>query len=407
MKNILFICTEGFDTPGPSNHLISSLIEDMLESDFKISLIQSRRKRINDDLPDTLKNKENLNVEIVDRKVIAKNSFVQRYLEEAIYSFRCFKIWRRMKDIDAVFVQSCPTIVFSIILLKLFMKKPILYSVQDMWPGSAINSGVLSNRVIAKIFNEIQKVAYRNSDALTVISEDMKIKVVQQEVTPKKIHSIVNWFDDRTVHEVLWEHNRFVKKYNLLKDKFYVQYAGTMGYVFDYKMVLNVAELLKGYKDIEFHMIGEGSQKDAFIIEKEKRRLSNIVFYPLEPQEMVSDVYSACSICLIPLKKGIIGNSVPSKAGLLMACNRTIINSVDKNSEYFKMFHENDMGISASNDDPRAVADAILDLYKNKEKRERMAMNGHKFGKQYYSRSVNTKKFIELFKTMVNMKGKV
>ncbi|CRK80171.1 glycosyltransferase family 4 protein [Neobacillus massiliamazoniensis] len=405
MKNILFICTEGFDTPGPSNHLISSLIEDMLENNFKVTLIQSRRTQINDDLPDTLKNQEHLSVNIVDRKIIEKSSFVRRYLEESSYAFRCFKIWKQMKDVDAVFVQSCPTVIFSILLLRIFLKKPILYSVQDMWPGSAVNSGVLSNKFIASIFYKIQKLAYKNSNVLTVISEDMKTKVVEQGVPNDKIYPIVNWFDDRSVKEVSWEDNRFVQKYNLSRDKFYVQYAGTMGYVFDYKMVLDVAELLKEYKDIQFQMIGQGSQKDAFVKEKEKRGLENIIFYPLEPQGMVSDVYSTCTICLIPLKKGIIGNSVPSKAGLLMACNRAIVNSVDEESDYYRMFNENEMGISAPNDNPRAVADAILDLYNHKEKRDSIAKNGHDFGKKYYSRSVNTKKFIELFETMVRVEG--
>lgn len=406
MKNILFICTEGFDTPGPSNHLISSLIEDMLENDFKINLIQSRRKRINDDIPSNLKNKENLNIVTVNRKVIEKNFFVLRYLEEVLYAFRCFKIWRKMKNIDAIFVQSCPTVVFPIILLKLFMRKPILYSVQDMWPGSAVNSGVLSNKFIASIFYKLQKIAYKNSDVLTVISEDMRTKVVEQGVPKEKIYPIVNWFDDRTVHEVSWEKNRFVEKYNFSRDNFYVQYAGTMGYVFDYKMVLDVADELKEFKDIQFQMIGHGSQKNAFMKEKDMRELDNIFFYPLESQEMVSDVYSTCSICLIPLKKGIIGNSVPSKAGLLMACNRTIVNSVDEKSDYYRMFNENEMGISAPNDNSIAVAAAILDLYNNKEKREKMAKLGHEFGEQHYSRSLNTKKFIELFSNITNTNKK-
>lgn len=404
MKNILFICTEGFDTPGPSNHLISSLIEDLLENGFRVTLIQSRRKRINDELPDNLKKQEKLHVEIIDRKLVSKSSFVKRYIEEAFYAFKCFNKWRKMDFIDVVFVQSCPTVIYSIVLLKVFMKKPILYSVQDMWPGSAVNSGVLKNKLVANFFYALQKIAYRFSDVITVISEDMKTKVLEQGVPEKKIYSIVNWFDDRTIHEVPWVENRFVKKYGLDKDKFYVQYAGTMGYVFDYKMVLNVAEKLRSYKDIEFHMIGEGSQKDSFVNEARNRVLDNIKFFPLEPQHMVSDVYSACSVCLIPLKRGIIGNSVPSKAGLLMACNRAIVNSVDEDSDYYKMFNENEIGFSASNNDPEAVVEAILELYNNKERRELFAKNGQIFGENYYARSVNTKKFIELFDYMMKEK---
>lgn len=400
MKKILFVCTEGFDTPGPSNHLIGTLVEDLLDNGFHITLVQSRRKKINDDIPDNLKDKLNLQVITIDRKVIEKSSFIKRYIEEVFYDFRAFYKWRKIKNIDAVFVQSCPTSLISIVLLKIFSKYPIIYSIQDMWPGTAVNSGVLTNKLIAKFFYCIQKIAYKYSDILTVISGDMKRKVIEQGVNKDKIYPIVNWFDDRTVHEVDWLENRFVKKYNLSKDKFYIQYAGTMGYVFDYNMVLDVAERLIDYRNIEFHMVGQGSQKEIFINEAKKRGLDNIVFFPLEPQHMVSDVYSACSMCLIPLKQGIIGNSVPSKAGLLMACNRVIVNSVDENSDYYRIFNENEIGISVSNNDPQGLVEVIIQLYEDKDKRDSLAQKGYDFGKMYYSRSVNTQKFINIFHQM-------
>lgn len=397
MKKILYLVTEGFDTPGPCNHLNSTLIEDLLDADFNVTLVQSRRQKIYEDVPEQLTEKPNLEVITIDRKIIDKNKFVRRYLEESLYHFRAFIRWRKVEDVDAVFIQSCPTVIYSILLTKFFTTYPILYNIQDMWPGSAVNSGVVKSKYLAGIFYFMQKIAYRYSDIVTVISDDMKIKVIEQGVDKEKIHSIVNWFDDRTVKEVPWGNNRFVKKYNLEKGKFYIQYAGTMGYVFDYKMVLYLADKLKEYKDIEFHMIGQGSQKEKFIDEAKKRKLTNIHFFPLEPQDMVSDVYSACSVCLIPLKKGIIGNSVPSKAGLLMACNRPIVNSVDEGTDYYNLFNDNEIGISASNSDPDEVMSAILSLYEDSSKRELFAHNGYYFGKKYYSRSFNTQKYTEIF----------
>ncbi|AMC94055.1 hypothetical protein AOC36_08655 [Erysipelothrix larvae] len=401
MKKILFICTEGFDTPGPSNHLIGTLIEDLLEDGFQITLIQSCRQGIYDDIPDNLNDKLNFESISVNRKVINKSSFIKRYLEEGVYHFKAFLKWKKVKGVDAVFVQSCPTVMFSIILLKLFTRYPILYSIQDMWPGSAVSSGVLTNKWLALLFYKLQRITYSLSDVLTVISEDMKRKVIEQGGEEEKIHTIVNWFDDRSIHEVDWTENRFVNKYKLKRHMFYVQYAGTMGYVFDYKMVLKVAEKLKDWQDIEFHMIGEGSQKDKFRQEADKNFLDNIVFFPLEPQNMVSDVYSACSICLIPLIRGVIGNSVPSKAGLLMACKKTIVNSVDENSDYYKMFNDNGIGVSVSNRDPDSIAQAIVQLYENKEIRDVIAENGKRFGEKYYSRAENTIKFAEIFNQMI------
>ena len=169
-----------------------------------------------------------------------------------------------------------------------------------------------------------------------------------------------------------------------------------MGYVFDYPTVLAVARKLAPYKDIVFQMIGEGSCKAAFMQEAEG--MENIVFYPLEPADMVSDVYSACSICLIPLKPGVIGNSVPSKAGLLMAVGRTIVNSVDPDSLHYSMFEENAIGVSASNEDPDSVAEAILRLYRDRELCREMAERAREFGARYYSRTLNTAKYVALFR---------
>lgn len=395
---VLFLVSSGFDRPTPSFHLMKALIEDTLAAGFDVHMIAGHTTGENPDVPTSFSVYNSFSADIVDRKTMRKKSFVKRYLRGIKYSFQTLKYSRKQKNVDVVFVQSCPYAVFQILLTKLFVKKPVVYNIQDMFPGSAIHSGVMKQKWMQKVFYAVQKIAYHKADCITVISDDMRNKVIEQGVDPEKVQTIVNWYDDNTVHEVSWENNRFVKKYDLSSEKFYVQYAGTMGFVFDYKMVLDVASLLIDYKNIVFHMIGQGSQKEDFVREKEKRKLDNIIFFPLEPQDMVSDVYSACSICFIPLKRGIIGNSVPSKAGLLMACNRTIVNSVDEDSEYYKMFAENEMGISASNTDPVAVSEAILELYKDPVKRKRYALNGHLFGQKEYARSTNTVKYIELFK---------
>ena len=266
-----------------------------------------------------------------------------------------------------------------------------------LFPGSSIASGVMPQKWMQVIFYKLQKIAYKKADVITAISEDMKDKLIEQGVSNDKIRVILNWFDDSSVHEVSWSDNRFVKKYNMSPEKFYVQYAGTMGYVFDYEMVLNVADKLNEHRDIVFQMIGEGSQKEAFMQAAKDKGLDNIVFLPLEQQQMVSDVYSACSVCFIPLKKGIIGNSVPSKAGLLMACKRAIITSVDKNSDYYNMVDKY-AGVAAANDDSDSIVRAILYMKDNRDICTQYGKSGYEYGHELYSRSNNMKKYLDLFK---------
>ena len=266
-----------------------------------------------------------------------------------------------------------------------------------MFPGSSIASGVMNQKWMQKVFFMLQKFAYKNADVITAISDDMKDKLIEQGVPENKIKVIVNWFDDKSVHQVKWDENRFVKKYNLSQDKFYIQYAGTMGYVFDYKMVIEVARCLTHNEKIVFQMIGEGSQKQAFIDEADRLGLDNIQFLPLESQDMVSDVYSACSVCFIPLKKGVIGNSVPSKAGLLMACKKAIVTSADKGSKYCAMINDNLIGKAVSSDNFDDAINALTYFYNNREKCIEYGENGYNYGHDLYSRDRNMKEYLSLF----------
>ena len=403
MKMLYVASVDFFEKPNPSFHLMKSMLDDLLQAGFEIFFIGIAKENVEKHIPDDLLGNSRFHYDLIKLPQIRKSAFASRYLQGFFYSK---KVKRKAKEfinnVDFVFVQSSPTVYYTIKYLRRLTNKPIVYNVQDMFPGSSIASGVLKNRLLQQYFFKKQKKAYSYSNVIVAISDDMKQKLIEQGVNEEKIKVIVNWFDDKTVHEVSWENNRFVKQYNLSKRNFYVQYAGTMGYVFDYQMVLNVAERLKDHDDIVFQMIGQGSQKEEFVSEASGRGLTNISFLPLQPQEMVSDVYSACSVCLIPLKKGIIGNSVPSKAGLLMQCKRAIITSADVDSDYNKMINENGIGFAKGADDFEGIVEAIIKIKNDEPLRISMGEKGYKYGHELYSRSANMGKYIALFESLTD-----
>ena len=396
---ILFLAST-MRKPNPSWHLMKALMEDLLNEGISIHAVQ--RTYQNSTLsafPSTILEHENFSYSEVPCKVIEKKKFVKRYLEAMHYSWKLRKYIRKNNDYDMIFLQSSITSFFTLCFARHFAKKrPVIFNSQDMFPGSAIANGSMPQKWMQKIFYAMQRKAYKKATVITAISEDMKLKLMEQGVPEEKIRVIVNWYDDTAVKEVRWDENRFVQNFGLSKDKFYVQYAGTMGTNFNPDIILAVAEKLKEYSNIEFQMIGNGVRRDKFEKDANKRGLNNITFYPLQSQDMVSDVYSACSVCLIPLKRGVIGNSVPSKAGLLMACRRVIINSVDEGSDYGDMFEREKIGFSAGIEDAEKIAENILFLYENPDVLKEYADRAKAFGEKEYSRTVNTKKYIELFK---------
>ncbi len=394
---ILYITMDGFDTPGPNNQMAEVMINDFLDNGYEVHLVQSRRKRIFPDIPASLENKQGLTVDIVDRKVIDKTNFIKRYLDDVSYAFSAMKYWRKVKNADVIFLQSNPTILFPMLLLKLFKRLPILYCIYDVWPGHAYDIGVVKSKFLFNIFRLLNKPCYKMASAMSVLSEDMRDKVIAEGAKPEKVHIVPAWFDVKTAKEIPVEENKFIKKYDIPTDKFYVQFAGTVGYVFNYKTVIELAKRLETEENIVIQIVGDGNVKEKFVSEVQALGLKNIEFYPLQPIDIVPDVYSACNLCIIPLQKGVIGNGVPSKAPILMACNRVIVNSVELNSYYAKIFKENNMGVAVDIFDYDGLADAIKDLYNSPDKVKTMAENAHRYGAENYSSTLSTRKFMDVF----------
>lgn len=392
---------DGFDSPSPCNQMAMVMIRDFLNAGNEVHLIQSRRKRLFDEIPDMIKGKRGLVVESVDRKVIDKTNFIVRFLDEIKWAFQSMKHWIKVKDADVVFLQSCPTAVCQLVLLKIFCRKPVLFNIYDVWPGHAMSLGVIKSKFLYNVFRWIQKIAYACCTKIAVMSEDMEEKLINEGVSPKKLCIVPAWFDENSAMEIPKEENRFLKKYPIQQDKFIVQFAGTIGYVFDYKTVLATAEELKDDENICFQMIGEGAFKEDFIRQAQEKGLTNIDFYPLQPIEIVPDVYSACSLEIIPLRAGVIGNGVPSKAPILMACHKVILNSVEENSHYYQLFNNESIGVSVPRGDAKKLADKIRYLAANPDVCKYMADNAKAYSYKYYSSTVCTAKFMNAFDEMV------
>ncbi len=393
--NILFLTCEGFDTPNANNHLSETLLEDMLAAGFGVYLVGSCAG--GGCVPPALRRQKGFSCDFVKRDKIEKNRFIRRYFNGVKFAFQAKKKWSKHKDsIDAVLLQSNPNSVYSALLLRLFLKKPIVYNVYDVFPGHAHKIGVIKNRFVFEVFRWLQKLQYALCTKIVAMSEDMRAALMAQGVRADKIEVILNWYDTGLFGEIPAGKNRFIEKYNLPANKFTVQFAGTLGYVFDYDMFLSVADLLKEYTDILFLLIGDGSVKDIVLREIERRGCQNVRYFPWQPLELVVDVYSACDIGIIPLKKGVIGNGVPSKACQLMACGRVVLNVVEP-SAYSRIFERYQIGVSVTDYNPRTVSDKILELYRDRYQVDMIGRNARQYAHRYYTREANTEKFIKLF----------
>lgn len=386
---LLFITASGFDSFGGSNHLNIALIEDLLKKNHEVLLIQSQITN-DSNIPKVLLDYSNFSFYSIQKRSTNKRKMFRRGFAEIKYYKSIIKYLNSNMGFELAYVQSSGMVSYFIPKLKKKLNIPIIFNIQDLFPDSL---NILRKKYLLPImwfFRLTQKRVYNIVDNIIVISDDIKNQLIKRKVDGRKITIAYNWYNDEEIYPVNINENKFCTKFNLEKNKFIVQYAGNLGYVLDYDFIIKVASILKDQKNIVFQIIGEGSNKSYLVDLCEKHQLSNVEFFPIQPLNIVRDVYSFADLCFIPLKKGVIYHSVPSKASLCLACSTPVLLICDKESIYSNIIKDKKVGEVFSNEEYQNAANFILNLANKNVDINYYKNNTTIVAKNNFSRYINT-----------------
>ncbi len=411
--NVAYVTMYYYPEITASLHLTQDLVHDLSKEDFNVNIITATPSRnISSEMRENYKKIKfekikNTNIAVYRIRLMHETKrVVQRVFRYIVYSIKVFfKLLNTESDV--IVVGSTPPLILAnaCLMVSKIKKIPVILRLQDMFPETAIKSGRLSNKGVIKICEWFEKRLYNNVSAIVTIGNDMAQKVLEKVSNKDKIFIIPNWIDDDKVKEVSFEQNKFLRSFNINgKDEFRVLFAGNLGMAQDINIIVDAAVKLKDYEDIKFLIVGEGVQKKDTQKEVERKGLNNVCLYPMQPQELVPDVYSAGDVGLVTLKKGIIGNAIPSKTMSIMACNRPVIATVDKNSDYYNFINDEEVGIAVDAEDTDKFTEAILELYNDREKTKTFGNNARKYIEKNLSRKKLTLKYADILKKMVTNK---
>lgn len=321
------------------------------------------------------------------------NGLAERTLR---YGFCCIKqifIGLKTKNVDVLFVGSTPPFQgFVASWIKKIKRCKLVYNLQDISPDSMVSAGLMEeNSFLWRICRRMEDRTYRRADQIITISEDCKANLLAKGVEASKIHVIGNWIDEAVVHPVERADNFLFREMNLDAEKFYVVYAGNLGYVQGIATVLEAARILEDEPNINFLIFGEGAQKEELIATARDEGLANINFYPLQPYVRVSEVYSIGDACIVACKKGSGSSAMPSKTWSIMACARPILASFDKGSALEQLVSDCSCGLFSEAENADALADNVRLLFHDKD-RMRMGENGRMYVLDNLSRKECTEK---------------
>lgn len=323
------------------------------------------------------------------------------------FSFVFSSIWaglfKTKGKYDVILVTSPPLFLgISAYLISRIKRTPYVFEVRDLWPESAIDTGVVKNKWIIKFAYWFEAFVYKKARLINVLTPAFRDKLINMKHVPaEKILFIPNAADFGIANSLFGEHfdAKEFKRLNGWEDKVVITYVGAHGVANHLIQVLETAALIQNkHPEVVFLLIGAGMQKKMLKEEVEKRRLGNVIFKDQMPKKEVFKYVMASDFGASVLKKVDTFKTIYSnKTFDYMSCKKPIMLVIDGVSR--DLVETAKCGIFIEPENPADWAHKITEmLQKSEQELSKMGENGYDYAIEHFDREKLSKRYLELIK---------
>lgn len=302
---------------------------------------------------------------------------------------------------DVIIVTSPPLFVgITAYLLSKLKRVPFVFEVRDLWPESAIDTGVVKNNLIIKMAYWFESLIYKKAHLINVLTPAFRDALIKKGVPDKKIILIPNAGDFELVRKVNNEFDAiaFRNKHNVSKDSFVITYVGAHGVANYLDQILQTADILRD-KNIVFWLIGDGMEKNRLKLKANQMGLKNVIFFDPVPKAEVFKYILASDMGASVLKKADAFKTVYSnKTFDYMSCKKPIFMAIDGVSR--ALVQEADAGVYVEPENANDFAVKALLYQKNPDLVLSQGINGYDYAINNFDRTVLAKRFINFIQNL-------
>ncbi|MBK9137234.1 MAG: glycosyltransferase family 4 protein [Verrucomicrobia bacterium] len=285
---------------------------------------------------------------------------------------------------DVIHVYQGPaTLVLAARVLSWRFRCPFLLDVQDLWPESVLDSGMLRLPGAERLLHWWCDRSYRRAARIVVLSPGYRAAIERRGIPGDKLSVVYNWCDPRQ-EEPLPEPGP--PDPHGLGGSFNVIYAGNLGPLQALETVLESARRVQDrHPEVQFVFIGDGVQKTALQRQAAGLDLKNTRFLGrLTGPELRSALAQARALLISLRDTALTRVGIPSKTQSCLAAGRPILAAVE--GEARRVIEESGAGVVCSPEDVAGLVEGVERLVRMPDS-EREAYG--KRGREFYLREMS------------------
>lgn len=331
--------------------------------------------------------------------------FIGRLWGYFSFMFSCLYagLYKAKGKFDVVIVTSPPLFVgISGYLISRLKRIPFVFEVRDLWPESAIDTGVLTNKMLIKLAYRVEAFIYRHATLINVLTPAFYKTLKEKKGIPEnKLIQISNASDfslsERLLHD--FDRDAFRREHEL-EGRFVITYVGAHGVANHLEQLIDAGIALSD-TNVLFLLIGQGMEKDRLIRLAREKGVKNVRFLDAVPKAEVFRYILASEMGASVLKKVDTFKTVYSnKTFDYMSCKRPILMAIDGASR--ELVEDAQAGVYVEPENTDAYNTIIRQYLNDPERVKREGENGYQYARQNFDREVLAGKYLNYISGVLN-----
>lgn len=297
---------------------------------------------------------------------------------------------------DVVIVTSPPLFVgITGYLISRLRRMPFVFEVRDLWPESAIDTGVLTNKLIIKLAYWVEAFIYRTARMINVLTPAFYNALRDKKgIAEHKLIQISNAADFSLSEKLLRDFDREAfRKEHGMEGRFVITYVGAHGVANHLEQVLDAGEALAD-TNVLFLLIGQGMEKERLVRLAAERKIGNVRFLDAVPKAEVFRYILASEMGASVLKRVDTFKTVYSnKTFDYMSCKRPILMAIDGVSR--ELVEAAGAGVYVEPENTGEYDRIIRQYLADPGRITREGESGYRYARDNFDREVLAKRYLE------------
>jgi glycosyltransferase involved in cell wall biosynthesis len=233
---------------------------------------------------------------------------------------------------DVIYVWHPPlTVGVAAAIIARLRRVEFVYDVQDIWPESAVLSGLLRDGWLVRLIARLERIVYRQAGHLFVVTEGARENLMAKGVPAEKVSVMPAVIDEAVFQTAAAAERDRVRAQYGWTDRFVVLFAGNVGLVQGLDTVIDAAALLSATSPVRIVIVGDGADRERLEARaRDLGALDRVQFVPRQPFATMPSLFAAADALLVHLRRSALSRLViPTKTVAYLAAGRPLVMAME------------------------------------------------------------------------------